>query len=94
MKTLVIAHRAFRTLVASYVRKYNPVGDVIEAGTKEKAMSLLREHSFVDVIIIDSKSFPELGIQHEHGRLIEIHDKPITPKLLIKFKDNLRKVYA
>ena len=94
MKTLIVAHRAFRTLIASYIRKSNPIGDVIEAGTEHKAIALLREDSFVDVIIVDCLSFPDLEIQHEHGHLVEIYEKPVTPKLLSKFKDTLKKIYA
>ena len=94
MRTLILAHRAYRTLIASYIRQYNPIGDVLEAGSEQKAIALLREHSFVDIVIVDSQSFPELEIQHEHGRLIEIHEKPTNPKLLSKFKENLKKIYA
>lgn len=96
MRTLIIANRAFRTLIASYIRSYNPVGDVIEAGSEQKAIALLREHSFIDVVIIDFLSFPELGIHFEdsHHKLIAIHEKPINPKKLSKFKDNLKKIYA
>ncbi|MEK8021680.1 MAG: hypothetical protein VSS75_032805 [Candidatus Parabeggiatoa sp.] len=95
MKTLIIDNnRAFRTLVASFVRRYDPIGEILESSSIEQTMSLLRDNSFVDVIILDSISFPEIGIQHEHGKLVEVKEKPNTSQKLSHFKEKLKRIYA
>lgn len=93
MKTLIIANRAFGTLVASYVRQFHPTGDIFEASSSEKANYFLITET-IDIKIVDigvcSKDFDEKA----EGKVIRVDLKRDISSNFRKFLDKLKKVYA